>query len=180
MAKNKYKLSQLHKIKVHHNRWLAWAIAYLLFVAVALVGYIKVSDVNFDTEQIQAESAFTPWHTYTSQALGFSLRYPGDWSIEAESDSSLNFVPADLAKNGVNVSVYSTSAEKSLRKELNINSEKKVMVDGIAGVEITNQLENNASESIVLATNNKKLYAIRGSRSAVMQFLQTFNFVATK
>ncbi len=180
MAKNKYKLSQLHKVKVHHNRWLAWAIAYLLFVAVALVGYIKVSDVNFDTEQIEAESKFNPWHTYSNQALGFSLRYPGDWSIEAESDSSLNFVPDDLSKQGVNVSVYSTSAEKSVRKALTIASEKEVKVDGTTGVEITNQLENNTSESVVLATHNKKLYVIRGSRSAVLQFLQTFNFVEAK
>jgi hypothetical protein len=179
MAKNKYKLSQIHKIKVHHNRWLAWAIAYLLFVAVALVGYIKVSDVNFETDQIQAESAFYPWRGYTNHALGFSLRYPSDWSIEAESDASLSFVPTDLSKSGVNVAVFNTTEEKSLRKGLSIDSEKKITVDGVVGAEITNEPAQGSAETVVLVTNEKKLYVIRGERSAVMSFLQTFKFAST-
>src|SRR3989344_3876945 len=94
MAKNKYQLSQLHKVKVHYNRWLIWAIAYLCFIFVALLGYIQVSSVSLEAEELTAESSFQPWRSYKNEALGFSLRYPTDWSIEAASETSVDFVPA--------------------------------------------------------------------------------------
>src|SRR4051812_23659376 len=111
----KTKFRKLHKIKLHHNRWLIWAIAYILFVAVAVIGYLKVSNINIDAEN-SAENVFTAAHSYTSNNLQFALRYPSTWSIEADSATSISFLPNDTEDSGVTVLVADPSSEKSIRK----------------------------------------------------------------
>lgn len=171
----KIKPYHLHRIKIHPNRWLIWAIAYAIIVAIGMVGYIKVTDVNFDS-QVAAENQFQPWRSYTNQALGFSLRYPGDWSIESTSKNAVNFIPAASPSEGVSISTSSPTVEKSLRKALNIIAEKSVMVDGAKGSEITNDLGNGALETVILAKHNNKLYVLSGEQKFVRQFLLTFRF----
>jgi hypothetical protein len=100
MAKKKHPIYRLHKIKIHPNRWLAWTIAYAVIVAIALIGYITVSEVNFESQI--AENEYHPRHFYQNTRLGFSANFPADWAIE--SDVNLNmvsFVPA----NGPDLSV---------------------------------------------------------------------------
>ena len=180
MAKNKYKLNKLHKIKIHHNRWLIWALAYAFFVSIALVGYIKVSDINLDTQLI-AENNFMPGHSYTDKVMGFNLKYPSNWSIEANSPTSLSFTPENSNDSGVAVSTIPLSAEKALRKSLHINGESPITVDGVAADEIYNDLGNDGHfEVVLLVRNNKKLYVIRGTKELVDQLLQTFNFLTVK
>lgn len=178
MAKNKYKISQVHKIKIHYNRWLIWAVAYLLFIFVALLGYIQVSDLKLETEQLLAESNFKSWHPYRNQDLGFSLRYPADWSIEPDSESSIDFVPGDLARQGVNVSVYDPSDYNAVRRALEIKSENPIVVDGMKGVELETILaDGKAQETVVAVEHADNLYVLRGPKPALRQFVQTFNFI---
>jgi hypothetical protein len=178
MAKNKYKLAHVHKIKIHYNRWLIWAVAYLLFIFVSLLGYIQVTDLNLETEHFLAESAFTSWHPYRNQDLGFSLRYPADWSIEPDSENGIDFVPEDLSRAGVNISVYDPSDYNAIRRSLEIDSEDPILVDGVKGTEISSLLaEGKTRETFVIVENNDNLYVLRGPRVAVRQFVQTFNFI---
>lgn len=178
MAKNKYQLSQLHKVKIHHNRWFIWTIAYLCFIFIALLGYIQVSSVNVETEELSAENSFQPWRVYKNETLGFSLRYPTDWSIEAASETSLDFVPKTLSRPGVNISVYDSADEKKLRQVLEIQSEKEIEIDGNVGDEIISETEGkNTAEVVVLIENNGLLYAVRGTPGSVRAFVQTFNFL---
>ena len=171
-------LTRLHKIKIHKNRWLIWAIAYLVMVAIAMVGYLKVSDLNFQT-------AFPPydnlvsWRPYTDMRLGFSVRYPKDWGIEADSQSTISFLPANTNQEGVAISVYSLSAEANVRKSLNIVSEKIITVDKATGSIITNNLGKNLTESVALVKNNGKLFVISGPDNSVQKFLLTFRFIQT-
>lgn len=178
MAKNKYKLTHVHKIKIHYNRWLIWAIAYLLFIFVSLLGYIQVSDLNLETEQILAESTFKSWHPYRNQELGFSLRYPASWSIEPDSESGIDFVPEVLSQSGVNVAVYEPSDYNAIRRALKIESESPIVVDGVKGTEITSILaDDEVHETMVVVENKGSLYVLRGPRPVVRQFVQTFNFL---
>lgn len=178
MAKNKYQLSQIHKIKVHHNRWLIWTIAYLFFIFIAVLGFIQVSTINFDTEELMAESSFEPWHHYKNNELMFSLRYPSGWSIEPASQTSVDFMPVELARPGVNVSVYGAGDERKVRAVLDIQSEKELEVGGVMGTEIVNQLDSSGTtETIVLIENEGRLYSIRGTAGSVRAFLQTFTFI---
>lgn len=177
MAKNKYQLSQIHKIKIHHNRWLIWAIAYLFFIFVALLGFIQVSTINVQTEELAAENSFEPWHLYKNNELKFSLRYPQDWSIEPASQTSVDFVPTELARPGVNVSVYGAEDERKLRSVLNIKSEKEMAVAGIKAAEIINEIDGDGTETLVLVENEGRLYSLRGTAGSVRAFVQTFNFL---
>src|SRR3989344_1733447 len=112
----KRKLYHLHKIKIHHNRWLIWALAYALIVALALISYIKISDLNISSE---ADSVFSSFHSYSDSRLGFGVRYPADWAIEAEA-SSVTFLPPELSDSGVTVTVADPSSSVGIRKKLKL------------------------------------------------------------
>ncbi len=169
----KRKLHHLHKIKVHHNRWLIWAIAYVLFVTLAIVGYLKVSDLNLDVE---SQNTYQPTHSYKDNRLAFSLRYPADWSIESSSNTSITFLPNDSTDEGVVVSVLPASTETAIRKTLTIIDEDRIMVDNVTGSKIINDLGNGHKESVVFAKHNGNLYVIRGSQNYVNKLLLNFLF----
>lgn len=176
MAKSKYKFNKLYNIKLHSNRWLIWAIAYALIVAVAVIGYIQVSEINFETGQI-AENQFQPWHSYTDHSLGFSLRYPTDWSIEATNSSNVTFIPANSTDAGVTVQVAKSSAQKAFQKSLKILSQTKTALDGQPAIKIMNDLGKGHSETVILAVYKTKLYIMRGTDSLVAKLMLTFNFL---
>jgi hypothetical protein len=169
----KRKLHHLHKIKVHHNRWLIWAVAYVLFVTIAIVGYLKVSDLNLDAE---SQNTYQPTHVYNDKRLGFALRYPADWSIEASSNTSITFLPNDLMDEGVVVSMVPPTAETAIRKALTVVYEVPVTVGDISGTNIISDLGDDHTESVVLIKYNSKLYVIRGSENYVNKILLTFHF----
>ncbi len=170
----KRKLHHLHKIKVHHNRWLIWAISYAVIVAIALVGYVKISDLNLETE---SQSVFEAWHSYKDPKLGFGLRYPANWSMEADSATSINFLPSELSDSGVSVSVVPSSLETSIRRSLKIVKESPVTLDNITATKITNDLGNAHSETVILGKNDNQLYVIRGSENQVRKIIETFYFL---
>ncbi len=166
----------LHKIKLHPNRWMLWAIAYTLIIAVGMIGYIKVSDVDFEVQAI-AQQGFQPWHNYKDTRLGFTLRYPADWTIEAENSSTINFSPANTADEGVSISVIKPTDEKTLRKTLDILSEQRIKLDGNKAVKIINNLGAKHTETFVMSLKNQHLYVLRGSESEIQKLLLTFHFI---
>jgi len=172
MAKTKSK--KFHKIRVHHNRWLIWAIAYLLFVAIAMVGYVKVSDLSLDSENTSLNSVLA--HTFTDSKHGFTVKYPANWSIESNIDS-MTFLPYDSSDNGVTVSVVSPAAEKAIRSSLEISYETKTTVDSSTASKIINDLGSGRGEMVVLINHDKQVFVIRGSTNFVEKFLTTFHFL---
>ncbi len=172
----KRKLHHLHKIKIHHNRWLIWAISYTLIVTIALVAYVKISELWLDSE---AENVYAPQHSYTDQRLGFALRYPADWSIEAASTSVI-FMPTEGDDDGVTVSAVVGGSDIAVRKSLKISAETTVSVGGVTGIKIANDLGMDHTETVILAHHNGKLYIIRGSEVLVQKILPTFHFVTQK
>jgi hypothetical protein len=171
----KTKLRHLHKIKVHHNRWLVWAIAYAVIVAIAVFGYIEVSDITFENQIVDRE--FVNLRNYTDNRLGFTVRYPASWGIEASSESSVIFLPIQIEDEGVQVSVRPLSVESDLREALDIVSESRSEVDGITATEITYSVGSTALETTVLVRHNDQLYSITGSKKLVNKFLTTFRFI---
>jgi hypothetical protein len=172
MAKTKAK--KFHKIKIHPNRYLIWAIAYLLFVSIAMLGYLKI--VNLGLENEGSESVFEPMHSYSDARLGFALRYPADWSIEASS-SSISFLPSKTSDEGVTVSITAPSAEVAIRNELEISKETNIMVKENSASKIVNNLGSGHTETVVIIPHNQKLYVVRGSTSLVERIMETFYFL---
>lgn len=155
---------------------MIWAIAYVIMVAVAMWGYIKVSDIKFEA-QVQATNIFSPTHSYNDHRLGFGIRYPASWSIEVESSSTVLFVPTDTADVGVSIMQVDVSAEKLLRESLDIVAESVVFVDGIKATMLVNDLGNRVRETVVLVIRKDKLFVISGSQHSVEQTLLTFRFL---
>ncbi|MBX4187335.1 MAG: hypothetical protein KW802_03745 [Candidatus Doudnabacteria bacterium] len=170
MAKTKSR--KFHKIRIHHNRWLMWALAYFIFVAIALLGYLKIANLDLESSVMD----FQPMHSYTDKRLGFALRYPADWSIEA-ANASISFVPSNTADDGVNVSVTTPNQESSIRRTLKIKKEVSVTFNAVTATKLTNDLGNGHYETVILAPYNKKLYVIRGTAQLVDNLAQTFIFV---
>jgi len=173
MAKKKYRI---HKIKIHPNRWFIWALAYTIIVAIGLISYIKISDLNFQTQLI-AENTFTPWHSYSDKLLGFSVKYPLNWSIEAGADTSVSFVPMDSPDEGVTVSVNKLATEQAIRKPLKVSSEGSIVVDNVLGTNILNKLGGEQFEEVILLKHNQKLYVMRGTEELVQKLALTFHFI---
>lgn len=171
----KQPIYRFHKIKVHDNRWLIWAIAYSLIVAIATVGYIKVTDLQFEKQY--ADTEFRPWRSYTNSGLGFSVKYPADWSIESDDASSLTFLPTDSPDAGVTVIVTQPSAESEIRSGLNIRKEGRTILDGVNSAFISSALENGHSEAIIMSLHDHKLYVIRGTESFVKKLALTFHYL---
>lgn len=170
----KRKLHHLHKIKVHHNRWLIWAISYVVIVAIAMVGYLKISDLNLESE---SQSVYQAWHSYKDSKLGFGLRYPANWSMEADSATSINFLPSELIDSGVSVSVVAPNLENSIRRSLKIVKESPVTLDSITATKISNDLGDGHFETVILGTYKNQLYVIRGSENQVRKIIETFYFL---
>jgi hypothetical protein len=176
MVKKKKQTLQFHKIKIHYNRWLIWAIVYVILVAIALVGYIKISDINIDSENTAA-TQFQSFHRFTDQKLGFYTNLPFDWSIETVDANNINFAPVNNSDEGVSVFVLSPSAENSLRKTLTIKSESASKLDASPAETITNDLGSGHTETVILATHNLQLYVIRGTSDLVQKFALIFHFI---
>jgi hypothetical protein len=176
MAK-KHIIYRLHKVKVHRNRWLIWALVYALIVTIVLVWYITLTNVNYEEEP--AVSQFQVWHTYSNKPLGFSLRYPSTWAVESERSSVFHFVPNDSRDEGVSITVGKPSDENAFRKILHIQNETPTTLDNVPAREIINYIGANNTETIIIATHQNKLYILRGSDDLLRKLLLTFNFIST-
>ena len=174
MPKKNHKLNSFFKIKIHNNRWLIWAIAYVVFVAIAVLGYINISISNIDSD-IVADNQFQPWRIYKNSDLGFSQRYPSDWWLEKLDKSSVGFVPRG-SDQALTIQVIKPSAETAIRKTLKIRDESRTTLDDNPAAKITNNLGNNHFETVILSIHNHRLYVMRGSQSFVQKFQLTFNF----
>ena len=172
----KIKLRHLHKIKIHHNRWLIWALSYAIFITIALVGFIQVTNVGFE-DQIAAENEFMAWRSYRDQRLGFAVNYPGDWSIEVGSSASVNFAPIDRPADGVIVAKLNSHNEDEIRASMQIVGEKSVTIEGFSGSMITNDIGDGTYKVAVLVKKNSNLYVINGDPGFVEKFLVTFRFI---
>jgi hypothetical protein len=156
MAKAKRNWKHIHKIRVHHNRWLWWTVALSILMAVALVGYIKVSNIYFDTQFGHQQEVMKNWNTFTNKSYGYIVKYPKNWAIEAESQTSLNFVnPADAGEY-FSVTVYPITEEKVVREELSNRDDDE--------------------EEVTLVKEDGTLYVLRGKSDLFDRIVESFRF----
>lgn len=176
MARKKHIIFRLHKIKIHPNRWLAWAICYALIMAIAMVGYIQVSEINFETG-LMPENHFVPWRAFTNKQFFYSLRYPADWSIEAQDKSTILFVPSNSTDEGVSLAVLKPSAETAIRNSIKNIGESRIVLDNYRAVKISNDLGQGHFETVVMSLRHGRLYVLRGTDAQVQKLILTFNFL---
>jgi hypothetical protein len=172
MPKEKRKLKNLHKIKIHNNRWLGWVFAVAILAGVALVGYIKISDVHFES-QFGLVDYTAKWHVFRHKSDGYSLKYPNTWALEAET-GTISFVnPAD-PNQYFSVTTYDAGQEEQIRKTLFNTKQTSVTIDGFKGVMISQSKKQ--PESVVMLENDNTLYVLRGKGYLFERILTTFKF----
>lgn len=168
------KLKKLHKIKVHHNRWLIWAIVSALFATIALVGYIKISEEYFGA-QVSNFNDVETWKMYRDSRLGFSMNYPGKWVIESQRNG-IEFSDPKQPADGITISFYDPKDEVAVLAGINKVSEERFKIGDLIGMKYTDSISKKVNEEVILVKYNNKLYSIRGSGKSYEKVLSSFKF----
>jgi hypothetical protein len=171
--KSKRNWKHIHKIKVHHNRWLMWAISAAIIVAAALIAYIQVSNIYFESN-IFGQPVTGSWTNFTNRVYGYSLKYPKNWAIEAETASSMSFESVSDPNESVSVTIYPGANEKDLRAALFTTKETATEVAGLKAVKVSRN--KNQAESVVMFKAGAELYVIRGQSSSFDKIVESFRF----
>src|SRR3989344_7577829 len=103
---SKTKKRKLHSIKLTEHRFIAWVLAVAIFVGIALVGYIIVTDEEFMRVAVERKSDVGAWKRYTNRDLGFSLRYPPTWVLESPEANVIIFESNESFAEQISVSVF--------------------------------------------------------------------------
>jgi hypothetical protein len=160
------------------HRNITWTVAIAFFVTFAILGYINVTNENFDREVVGSNSEFGAWKNYTNKTFGFSLRYPNDWVLESPASNIIIFESSDSTFEQVTVSVLGAGDEEAIREALNIVSEDRVPIHEIDGPRIVNLLSNGNLETVVLARPDFRLFVIRGTSRVIDDIVSTLKFLA--
>lgn len=163
----------LHLATVHKNRWLMWAIAFVVIVCVGLVGYIKVSSESFGYEEV-VPSATNNWRLYTNPIHKFSLNLPPQWAVGDNNNSLVTFASSADADEKISINVKDVKSEKSVRAAVNIIGEERISINGREALKITNQISKTKIETVVLLKHESNLYVIEGSGKQFLKVLSTF------
>lgn len=174
MPKEKTNWKHIHKVRIHENRWLAWTIAIAVLLCAALVAYIQVTDIHFETQMSFSSGPNANWSTFNHRSAGYNLKYPKTWGLETESESSLSFINAQNPNEYFSVSTYPTSEERQIRTSLIISNELPVKIGGLSGTMVSQG--RNQSESIALVRERDTLFVLRGTGSNFNRILATFRF----
>jgi hypothetical protein len=176
MPKEKTNWKQIHKIKVHDNRWLAWTIAIAVLVCASLVAYIQVTDINFSTQMSFSSGPNSNWLTFNHRAQGYSVKYPRNWGLETDTDNDfgMSFVNPQDSNEYFSVSTYLASDEDEIRRSLFTSNELPVKISGVNGTKISQS--RNQPESVAMVLHGDMLFLLRGKGGNFDRILATFKF----
>ena len=159
------------------HRNITWTVAIAIFVTIALLGYINVTNENFDREVVGTRDNLMVWKKYSNKTLGFSLRYPNDWILESPASNIVLFGDLLSTFEQVTVSVLEASDEEAIREALNIVNESRIPIGEIDGPRIVNLLSNGNLETVILARPDLRLFVIRGTTAVIDDIVSTIKFL---
>ena len=168
---------KLHEIRLTEHRFLVWVLAVSIFVGIALVGYIVVTDEEFVRVAVEHKSDVNAWKNYRNRTLGFSLRYPPTWVLESPEPNLILFESSEDLTEQVSVSVLEAQDEPAIREALNKVEEELVPVGEIDGPRIVNRLASGEREIVVLVQPAERLFVIRGTSNYFDDIISTIKFL---
>ncbi len=167
---------RLHKVRVHENRWLMWAISLSIIMFIGLIGYINISSYKFDTDM--ADPAYLSRHgsVYKDAQRGFLLNHPRSWGVEAEAPNIINFIdPYNFGKS-ITVGLYAPADEAALRKSFVVEKETKVTLSGVDTVQLQ-VVAGIEKKKVILVEHLGTLYMISGNSEWFGGIVRTFVFL---
>lgn len=180
ISRLKKHLKRLHKVKVHHNRWLIWTLALSAIALIGLLSYIKVNDYRNDTEMMEYVPVIRKAVTYSDYRLGFSIKHPVAWSAETDEANTISFLDPQNYGEGISITVTESKNEKTYRNSLvPVLNETEFGLDGENASYITIG-KRTAPEKVVLVHRLGRLYVIRGTGMMFDKILPTFKFTGLR
>lgn len=165
---------------VHPNRWFFWAVACLIIVGLSLILYIQVTGEEFERQTQDATFGPAAWHTFRSRELGLSVRYPPGWQIEIDRFDARTFYlenPGNYDEN-ISFAVTDPTLEKVIRQSLDYESEKDIVIDGMAGVWLGSKVpKDQATRNVVLVIRNRQLYYFAGQAKHFERIVESVRFI---
>lgn len=166
---------------IHPNRWFIWALVFLLIASFALMFVIKSYLLELEQEVIEQQTLSLPISkTYSSPALGISVRYPFSWQIEVDPLEARVFTlqnPNDFGEN-ITFAVTDPKYESLIRSNLKIAKEEKIMIADVSGTWLEGaDINDSATSDVVLFEHSGSLYYIGGQAKNFEGIVKSIRFL---
>lgn len=160
---------------------------------------VKKTATNEEGADVTKQTIVDPtadWKTYSNTDVGFSVKYPADYTILDESaTTSINIRSGDQGQSPLNVSWKSTTKTldqyiAELKESLSISGEVRTLLDGATAYEAVSlgavstysiyALNNGWSYELLLASGNNDSLAANKAALSDVQKLMLASFKFTK
>ena len=188
-------------IVIYPNRYLIWAVVFVIIVSASLVAYIKITDILFESENVPVSNikpvSNEDWKIYTNSKYGFSFKYPSEQGKVCQPDNpnSVQINPSCEGREGYpGIRVYVSPNDPNIiakfetsfkNKKVRNFAQQNIKVDGIDAVEFSGSLTDELGVDLlfkqVIFNYNGHLYDINDyyyiDKSYLDQILSTFKFI---
>ncbi len=168
MAKRKTKF---HKIVIHPNRFLVWAVVIALLVTGMLVSYIYIGNLKVDSE-LAVNTDVHYWHTYRDANVTF--RYPAEWLIDPGT-GYVGFGPKN--QDSFLIFSYPAANDPAYTNYLKSANVRQITIDGKPAIRVIDNSSGKNFQRIAFVKNGKRLYELRGTTDLFDQILRTIHFL---
>lgn len=174
MPKQKRKWPKFHKIKLHNNRWMIWAVIVMALSASMLLAYIEIVKTQF-VEDVNYLKQVKNWRAYKDGADNYEFLYPRNWVLEFESsDNVFSLVNPDDVNEYFTITRYDVAEEKELKQAIATVNEKTINLNGVNATQIVP--DKRLSENLVLIKQGKFLYTLQAKGRDGNRILSMFKF----
>ena len=157
----------LHKIVIHPNRYLIWALVFTFIVAFGLVAYISIGNINQDSE-LGLNQDLRFWHSYKDEFMTF--RYPAEWL----ADPGPGYIGFGSKDTDVFIIYSYTSSDPAYENYLKLSGVKQITIGGKSGIEVADYTKDR--QRIAFVKDGNRLYEFRGTTGLFDKILRTVHF----
>ncbi|MGE5298000.1 MAG: hypothetical protein ACM3KM_02470 [Acidobacteriaceae bacterium] len=171
------KKTPIHLVRVLEDRWFAWTIVLTVVILVALSAYVTFNNYSIDRDMEYSTVKHDRGTLYRDAYLGFSVKHPVTWAIEAEKRNIITLVDPKNYGESITVSVLDPADKNSVIKALPVASSYDIAVSGETVKFYNLKTDKNTDKFAVVLEKNEKLFLIKGNSQNIQEFLSTFRVI---
>jgi hypothetical protein len=170
-TKTKSKSRSILLKRIHHNRWLFYAISVIVIVGGGIFSYITIANINDGADQ--AFLNLQPRPEYSNQSLGFGVDYPNGWVIDSSSSpDSVTFDNPSNDGESVSISTATLQAAAKLEKSPSAKVQQQYSLRGNVMIVLTvADPEGGAPNKVGIVQTPQKVFVVSGSSNQFTTFL---------
>lgn len=157
-----------------------WTVAGACFAGLLLLAAIFGARSEF--EKLAQNLVFErsrDYRFFSSDTLGFSVRYPVGWQVEIDPDDEHSVTIQNPKNYSENITLASTETkyENLIRRSIKISEEREITIDGIEGTWLlSGGAKDPATSNVVLVKTSGKLYGFSGQARDFEKIVKTVRF----